>query len=101
VLCADVPLRNCLVTLPDRHTYITVVPRLIGISRVDGRRFAALDCLAVVKVKGGRGGLTPPLLRLWRSLAPLLESEPSLSTAGPKLLNSTKNHNVRCRINKF
>ena len=27
--------------LPDRHTYITVVPRLIGISRVDGRRFSA------------------------------------------------------------
>jgi len=36
-----------------------------------------------------------------RSLSPLLESEPSLPTAGPKLLNSTKNHNVRCRINKF
>ena len=56
--------------------------------------------LAVVKVRGARGG-SAPLLRLWWSLAPLLESEPSLPTAGPKLLNSTKNHNVRCRINKF
>jgi len=47
-------------------------------------------------------GGSSPLLRLWRSLPPpLLESEPSLPTAGPKLLNSTKNHNVRCRINKF
>ena len=35
----------------------------------------------VVKVRGARGGS-----------APLLESEPSLPTAGPKLLNSTKNH---------
>ena len=42
----------------------------------------------VVKVRG-LGGAQPPLLRLWRSLAPpLLESEPSLPTAGPKLLNS-------------
>jgi len=57
---------------------------------------------SVVKVRGARGGSAPPLLRLWRSLAPpLLESEPSLPTAGPKLLNSIKNHNVRCRINKF
>ena len=55
----------------------------------------------VVKVRGATGGSAPPLLRLWQSLAPLLESEPSLPTAGPKLLNSTKNHNVRCRINKF
>jgi len=55
---------------------------------------------AVVKVRGAMGG-SAPLLRLWRSLAPLLESEPSLPTAGPKLLKSTKNHNVRCRINKF
>jgi len=58
---------------------------------------------SVVKVRGARGGSAPPastsapLLRL----GPLLESEPSLPTAGPKLLNSTKNHNVRCRINKF
>ena len=52
---------------------------------------------AVVKVRGARGG-SAPLLRIW---PPLLESEPSLPTAGPKLLNSTKNHNVRCRINKF
>ena len=51
----------------------------------------------VVKVRGGVGGLSPPA----STLAPLLESEPSLPTAGPKLLNSTKNHNVRCRINKF
>ena len=52
---------------------------------------------SVVKVRGARGG-SAPLLRLG---PPLLESEPSLPTAGPKLLNSTKNHNVRCRINKF
>ena len=36
---------------------------------------------------GGRGG-SAPLLRL---APPLLESEPSLPTAGPKMLNSTKN----------
>ena len=48
----------------------------------------------VVKVRGAQ----PPPASTW---APLLESEPSLPTAGPKLLNSTKNHNVRCRINKF
>jgi len=53
----------------------------------------------VVKVRGARGGgLSPPASTL---PPPLLESEPSLPTAGPKLLNSTKNHNVRCRINKF
>ena len=46
---------------------------------------------------GVLGGLSPPA----STLAPLLESEPSLPTAGPKLLNSIKNHNVRCRINKF
>ena len=57
--------------------------------------------IPVVKVRGGVRRGSAPLLRLWRSLAPLLESEPSLPTAGPKLLNSTKNHNVRCRINKF
>ena len=51
---------------------------------------------AVVKVRGARG-LSPPA----STLAPLLESEPSLPTAGPKLLNSTKNRNVRYRINKF
>ena len=34
-------------------------------------------------------------------LCAMYESEPSLPTAGPKLLNSTKNHNVRCRIKKF
>ena len=51
---------------------------------------------AVVKVRGARGAQPPA-----STLAPLLESEPSLPTAGPKLLNSNKNHNVRCRINKF
>ena len=57
----------------------------------------------VVKV-GGVRGLSPPALTLAEFAPPLLESEPSLPTAGPKLLNSTKNHNVRCslcRINKF
>jgi len=53
----------------------------------------------VVKVRGV-GGLSPPASTL-AEFGPLLESEPSLPTAGPKLLNSTKNHNVRCRINKF
>ena len=50
----------------------------------------------VVKVRG-LGGSAP----CFDFAPPLLESEPSLPTAGPKLLNSTKNHNVRCRINKF
>jgi len=56
----------------------------------------------VVKVRGVRGGSAPPPASTLAVFAPpLLESEPSLPTAGPKLLNSTKNHNVRCRINKF
>jgi len=60
----------------------------------DGRK-GGLSSL-VVKVRGG--GLSPPCF----DFAPrLLKSEPSLPTAGPKLSNSTKNHNVRCRINKF
>ena len=53
----------------------------------------------VVKVRG-LGGLSPPASTL-AEFGPLLESESGLPTAGPKLLNSTKNHNVRCRINKF
>ena len=56
---------------------------------------------AVVKVGRGLGGLSPPCFDFGGVCPPLLESEPSLPTAGPKLLNSTKNHNVRCRINKF
>jgi len=71
-----------------------------------GRRVAAagrrlqqilIDTCAVVKVRGARGAQPP----CFDFAPPLLESEPSLPTAGPKLLNSTKNHNVRCRINKF
>jgi len=54
----------------------------------------------VVKVRGARGA-QPPRFDFGGVWPPLLESEPSLPTAGPKLLNSTKNHNVRCRINKF
>jgi len=54
----------------------------------------------VVKVRG-LGGSAPPCFDFGGVCPPLLESEPSLPTAGPKLLNSTKNHNVRCRINKF
>ena len=52
---------------------------------------------------GGLGGLSPPPASTLAEFGtpPLLESEPSIPTAGPKLLNSTKNHNVRCRINKF
>jgi len=56
--------------------------------------------VAVVKVRG-LGGAQPPCFDFGGVYPPLLESEPSLPTAGPKLLNSTKNHNVRCRINKF
>jgi len=56
----------------------------------------------VVKVRGAKGGSAHPLASTLAEFAPpLLESEPSLPTAGPKLLNFTKNHNVRCRINKF
>ena len=69
-----------------------------SVGRGPSRRRLTSD--SVVKVRGARGG-SAPLLRIWRSLAPLLESEPSLPTAAPKLLNSIKNHNVRCRINKF
>ena len=47
------------------------------------------------------GGAQPPCFDFGGVCPHLLESEPSLPTAGPKLLNSTKNHNVRCRINKF
>ena len=55
----------------------------------------------MVKVRGARG-LSPPASTLAEfGPPPLLESEPSLPTAGPKLLNSIKNHDVRCRINKF
>jgi len=54
----------------------------------------------VVKVRGARGG-SPPCFDFGGVWPPLLESEPILPTAGPKLFNSTKNHNVRCRINKF
>ena len=53
---------------------------------------------AVVKVRGAQ---PPPCFDFGVVWPPLLESEPSLPTAGPKLLNSIKNHNVRCRINKF
>jgi len=42
----------------------------------------------VVKVRG-LGGAQPPASTL-AEFGPLLESEPSLPTAGPKLLNSTK-----------
>ena len=55
----------------------------------------------VVKVRGAMGGSAPPASTLAEFGPPLLESEPSLPTAGPKLLNSTKYHNVCCRINKF
>jgi len=55
----------------------------------------------VVKVRGLGGAQPPPPASTLAEFGPLQESEPSLSTAGPKLLNSTKNHNVRCRINKF
>jgi len=80
----------------------------VVLNRISDRRMStamsfkkgSIGLIAVVKVRGARGGLSP-LLRLWRSLAPLLESEPSLPTAGPKLSNSTKINNVRCRINKF
>jgi len=55
---------------------------------------------AVVKVRGARGA-QPPCFDFGGVWPPLLESEPSLPTAGPKLLNSIKKHNVRRRINKF
>jgi len=58
------------------------------------------DIEPVVKVRGARG-LSPSASTLAEFAPPLLESEHSLPTAGPKLLNSIKNHNVRCRINKF
>ena len=59
------------------------------------------DIGAVVKVRGLGGAQPPPPASTLAEFGPLLESEPSLPTAGPKLLNSTKNHNVHCRINKF
>ena len=55
----------------------------------------------VVKLRGARGGSAPPASTLAEFGPPLLESELSLPIAGPKLLNSIKNNNVRCRINKF
>ena len=63
--------------------------------------YAICQAYAVVKVREARGGLSPPCFDFGGVCPPLLESEPNLPTAGPKLLNSTKNHNVRCRINKF
>ena len=65
-----------------------------GVSRVGSTARRVRSVSGLVKVSGG----SAPPASTW---APLLESEPSLPTAGPKLLNSTKNHNVRCRINKF
>ena len=62
--------------------------------------FMISEVSTVVKVRGARGG-SAPCFDFGGVCPPLLESEPSLPTAGPKLLNSTKNHNVRCRINKF
>ena len=59
------------------------------------------DIGAVVKVRGLGGGSAPPASTLAEFGPPAVSghrkipAEPSLPTAGPKLFNSTKNHNVR------